>query len=300
MPGDRVAIELREGAVRARRQPRAVHRTRLRDGCGDWRTARAKQGRGTHSRRRPAIPTHHIPVGGRASFVIVRSRRWTGTPFCVGFWLKKDGEARAQAESRRVEGAQERPGSKAAVTARAICGHYLGIVMKRLNHWRGSPRPPFAACSSATTRFRHHPDPRVRIRALARRPSREPSNRRPRAQHHLAAINAAARVRRHAASVVVGRGHQERQLRARLLQGLARRKLLGTFDYLSTVSGAHTGGWLSAWLLPLDRNGEEADQIFGVLAEYRRVDAPARSQPIPSYSRYSSTTDPRTGLLSGR
>jgi hypothetical protein len=72
-----------------------------------------------------------------------------------------------------------------------------------------------------------------------------------------------------------------------VIQGLAKRNLLGQFDYLSTVSGGgYIGGWLSAWF---HRSG--AQQVIGGL---ERPDP----EPVRYLRRYSNYLSPRLGLLS--
>jgi hypothetical protein len=79
-----------------------------------------------------------------------------------------------------------------------------------------------------------------------------------------------------------------------IVQTLARRRLLGCFDFLSTVSGGgYLGSWLTAWIhrVGLDKVQEELS---------RRPDSPVSPEPEPvrhlrSYSRYMS---PKPGFLS--
>jgi hypothetical protein len=79
-----------------------------------------------------------------------------------------------------------------------------------------------------------------------------------------------------------------------IVQGLAHHKMLGAFDFLSTVSGGgYLGSWLSAWIhrVGLDKVEEELR---------RRPEQPLSPEPEPvrhlrSYSRYMS---PKPGLLS--
>jgi hypothetical protein len=79
-----------------------------------------------------------------------------------------------------------------------------------------------------------------------------------------------------------------------LLQELAGNRLLGRFDYLSTVSGGgYIGSWLTAWL---HRGGRDA-----VLEELKsEADGPLQPEPMPvrhlrSYSNYLA---PQKGILS--
>jgi hypothetical protein len=80
-----------------------------------------------------------------------------------------------------------------------------------------------------------------------------------------------------------------------LMQGLARKKRLELFHYLSTVSGGgYIGSWLSAWI---HRNGSE--EVFRQLVNQDKP-SPINVEPEPishlrSYSNYLS---PRLGFLS--
>ena len=52
----------------------------------------------------------------------------------------------------------------------------------------------------------------------------------------------------HSALCLSGGGVRSASFNLGVLEGLARARVLGTFDYLSTVSGGgYIGGWLSAW-----------------------------------------------------
>jgi hypothetical protein len=79
-----------------------------------------------------------------------------------------------------------------------------------------------------------------------------------------------------------------------IVQGLARHKMLGAFDFLSTVSGGgYLGSWLSAWI-----HREGLGRVEEELR--RRPDQPLNPEPEPvrhlrSYSRYMS---PKAGFLS--
>jgi hypothetical protein len=81
-----------------------------------------------------------------------------------------------------------------------------------------------------------------------------------------------------------------------IVQGLARIRLLGRFDYLSTVSGGgYLGGWLSAWIY---RKG-----FHGV--EQRLQNPPKRKsplqpepEPVQHLRTYSNYMSPKVGLLS--
>ncbi|WP_084788872.1 patatin-like phospholipase family protein [Bradyrhizobium sp. Cp5.3] len=77
-----------------------------------------------------------------------------------------------------------------------------------------------------------------------------------------------------------------------VVQGLAARRILSTFDYLSTVSGGgYTGAMLTAWV---QRTGYDNVQE-------QLIDAPqsnATISPLQHLRRYSSYLSPSTGLLS--
>jgi Patatin-like phospholipase len=81
-----------------------------------------------------------------------------------------------------------------------------------------------------------------------------------------------------------------------ILQGLSRKKLIGEFDYLSTVSGGgYIGSWLSAWIYRHKRG------VKGVMHDLGGKPASALEPDPPeiSYLRtYSNYLSPQTGLLS--
>ncbi|RKH62915.1 hypothetical protein [Corallococcus aberystwythensis] len=87
-----------------------------------------------------------------------------------------------------------------------------------------------------------------------------------------------------------------------LLQGLAKLELLGTFDYLATVSGGgYIGGFWSAWLR---RNGHAAGQDPGPCRGAdplfpRKPEAPCMGEPcaIRHLREFSNFLRPRSGLL---
>jgi hypothetical protein len=88
-----------------------------------------------------------------------------------------------------------------------------------------------------------------------------------------------------------------------LLQGLARHRMLGQFDYLSTVSGGgYLGGWLTAWIhRERERSHDAQKAVEEVESQLRKPpSSPLEPEPSPvrhlrSYSRYMS---PKAGLLS--
>lgn len=82
-----------------------------------------------------------------------------------------------------------------------------------------------------------------------------------------------------------------------MLQALAERKILGDFDYLSTVSGGgYIGGWFSKWL---NREHGHLERIADRLSPGTR-DKPVRQEPaeIRFLRQYSNYLTPRTGLFS--
>jgi Patatin-like phospholipase len=86
-----------------------------------------------------------------------------------------------------------------------------------------------------------------------------------------------------------------------LLQGLARKGLLGRFDYLSTVSGGgFIGGWLTAWI-----HRDRLENVVDELGRDRPVNdnkepTPLEPEPKPVYNLriYANYLTPKTGLLS--
>ncbi|HEY6010811.1 MAG TPA: patatin-like phospholipase family protein [Nitrospirota bacterium] len=81
-----------------------------------------------------------------------------------------------------------------------------------------------------------------------------------------------------------------------ILQGLARRGLLKSIDYLSTVSGGgYIGSWLMAWIKrvgSIKKVEEELLRPTGSGAAYREPD------PIAFLRKYSNYLTPKMGLLS--
>jgi hypothetical protein len=92
-----------------------------------------------------------------------------------------------------------------------------------------------------------------------------------------------------------------------LLQGLARQRMLGRFDYLSTVSGGgYLGSWLTSWIHHernrLLKEGQDPDEALKEVESRLRSlpESPLQPEPEPvrylrRYSRYMS---PKVGLLS--
>jgi hypothetical protein len=81
-----------------------------------------------------------------------------------------------------------------------------------------------------------------------------------------------------------------------VVQGLARRGLLRSFDYLSTVSGGgYLGGWLSGWIAR--RTGDVA-AIEATLAGAPVTPLEPDPEPVHHLREYSRYMSPRFGLLS--
>ncbi len=73
-----------------------------------------------------------------------------------------------------------------------------------------------------------------------------------------------------------------------VLQALARARLLGTFDYLSTVSGGgYIGSWLSAWI----------HRAGGVEAVEAALGVENEPQPVRHLREFSNFLTPKRGLL---
>ena len=96
-----------------------------------------------------------------------------------------------------------------------------------------------------------------------------------------------------------------------VLQGLARwsapgpegerPRLLGEFDFLSTVSGGgYLGGWLSAWAARLERGAKDGfAQVIRRLAERQEAGFDPEPSPVRYLRQYSNYLTPRLGVLSG-
>jgi hypothetical protein len=82
-----------------------------------------------------------------------------------------------------------------------------------------------------------------------------------------------------------------------ILQGLARRKLLGQFHYISTVSGGgYIGGWLAGWV---HRDPRGATGVFERLEARPSSIVEPEPKPIEHLRAYSNYLTPRVGLASG-
>ncbi len=96
-----------------------------------------------------------------------------------------------------------------------------------------------------------------------------------------------------------------------VLQGLAkwsapvaggtRAKLMGEFDFLSTVSGGgYLGGWMSAWAARLERSAPDGfGQFIRLLADRPTAGFDPDPPPVRYLRQYSNYLAPRLGLLSG-
>jgi hypothetical protein len=101
----------------------------------------------------------------------------------------------------------------------------------------------------------------------------------------------------HSAVCLSGGGIRSGTFNLGILQGLARHRLLGKFNYLSTVSGGgFSGGWLSAWI---HRHPQGLDGVMNDLGKLPPV-PPLEPEPealgwLRSYSNFLS---PKLGLFS--
>ena len=101
----------------------------------------------------------------------------------------------------------------------------------------------------------------------------------------------------HSALCLSGGGIRSASFALGVIQGLAHKGLLGSFDYLSTVSGGgFTGGWLAAWLYRVRDQGPGAvtDALAGTTRAADAVE-PGPVRRMRTYSRYMS---PQAGFLS--
>ncbi|MDR1989031.1 MAG: patatin-like phospholipase family protein [Acidobacteriaceae bacterium] len=119
-------------------------------------------------------------------------------------------------------------------------------------------------------------------------------------KHQRAALHAEIHKQQHTAICLSGGGIRSASFALGVLQGLARRKVLARFDYLSTVSGGgYTGGWLSAWLYHARRAGKTPDDVFTQLAGgATHGHGQPEAEPIRQVREYSNYLDPRLGLFS--
>jgi hypothetical protein len=119
------------------------------------------------------------------------------------------------------------------------------------------------------------------------------------ADQRLAAIHAAIHDRAHAALCLSGGGIRSASFAVGILQGLARRGLLSSIDFLSTVSGGgYTGAWFSAWLYHTIQDGGTAPAMFEELSGVRATPARPEPEPVRRIREYSSYLDPKVGAFS--
>jgi hypothetical protein len=113
------------------------------------------------------------------------------------------------------------------------------------------------------------------------------------------AIRSAMHAGAHGALCLSGGGIRSASFALGVLQGLARRGLLGTFDFLSTVSGGgYTGAWLSSWLFHAQHEGHAPGSVFDELATNASDGAEPEPEPVRQLRDYSSYLDPRVGAFS--
>jgi len=100
-----------------------------------------------------------------------------------------------------------------------------------------------------------------------------------------------------AALCLSGGGIRSATFNLGVLQYLARIRLLGNFDYLSSVSGGgYIAGWLRTWM---HREGvDNVVRALGALAPKRNPLAP-EPKPVANLREYSNYLTPKVGLFSG-
>jgi hypothetical protein len=95
---------------------------------------------------------------------------------------------------------------------------------------------------------------------------------------------------RHTALCFSGGGVRSASFNLGVLQGLAEAGILGSVDYLSTVSGGgYIGGWFSAWRLRAAQRGEPDPCA--------QLAAGTEPQPVSRLREFIRFLDPRTGWL---
>jgi hypothetical protein len=106
-----------------------------------------------------------------------------------------------------------------------------------------------------------------------------------------------AHAARPAALCISGGGIRSATFALGVIQGLAARRALGAFDYLSTVSGGgYVGGWLSAWI---HRADGDLSRVTRALNSHPSTESAAvEPEPVAHLRRYSNYMSPRWGLLS--
>jgi len=112
----------------------------------------------------------------------------------------------------------------------------------------------------------------------------------------LAGVNALLHRRGRTALCLSGGGIRSATFGLGVLQGLAKRDLLGEFDYLSTVSGGgYIGSWLSSWI----HHTGSSQQVFAALKN-QPISSPTEPEPKPleHLRRFSNYLTPKLGSLS--
>ncbi len=112
----------------------------------------------------------------------------------------------------------------------------------------------------------------------------------------LAGVHALLHTRPRTALCLSGGGIRSATFGLGVLQGLAKRDLLGQFDYLSTVSGGgYIGSWLSSWI----HHSGSAEKVFEALKN-QTVVSPVDPEPAPlKHLRvFSNYLTPRLGAFS--
>jgi hypothetical protein len=84
-----------------------------------------------------------------------------------------------------------------------------------------------------------------------------------------------------------------------ILQGLAKAKLLGSIDYLSTVSGGgYIGAWLVSWIKRASKGLADVEALLGDFENHRKAgDTAVEPQEVNFLRDYSNYLTPRKGLF---
>src|SRR5262245_45934171 len=106
------------------------------------------------------------------------------------------------------------------------------------------------------------------------------------------------RQHKHAALCLSGGGIRSATFGLGVLQGLAHHRVLGAFDYLSTVSGGgYVGSWLTAWMAHAGPAYVEA-KLRDTGGQWSVPKLEPEPTPIRHLRAYSNFLSPRVGLLS--
>jgi hypothetical protein len=101
----------------------------------------------------------------------------------------------------------------------------------------------------------------------------------------------------HSALCLSGGGIRSASFALGVIQGLAHKGLLTTFDYLSTVSGGgFAGGWFAAWLYRARAEGPAA--VSAALAGTTRAPDAVEPGPVRRMRTYSRYMSPQAGFFS--